>query len=162
MNIYFENGKKYIRIDNFAIEYSEAKKIFNQMYPHYIKTFRAFDSEISRGFDKFISEYSGLVEALTSDEISGVFILYKLASSEIFCGFESLTKGRRILKREHTDSEWQIVLKQYEYKCAYCGCSNKPLQKDHVIPVSKGGDDKITNIVPACQKCNASKGARIL
>ena len=42
--------------------------------------------------------------------------------------------------------------------CVYCG---KPAaHMDHVIPKSQGGTDGDANLVPACAKCNLSKGAR--
>jgi 5-methylcytosine-specific restriction endonuclease McrA len=33
---------------------------------------------------------------------------------------------------------------------------------DHVEPLSKGGADVESNIVPACAPCNLSKGAKTL
>jgi 5-methylcytosine-specific restriction endonuclease McrA len=41
--------------------------------------------------------------------------------------------------------------------CAYCGVSDAPLQKDCVQALSRGGRYTLTNIVPACRSCNASK-----
>ena len=41
--------------------------------------------------------------------------------------------------------------------CAYCGASGVPLQKDCVLPISRGGRYTVTNVVPACGSCNASK-----
>ena len=49
--------------------------------------------------------------------------------------------------------------------CIYCG-ESKPLTADHNIPLSRRelwpvsprSVDDITNIVPACQSCNGSKG----
>ena len=43
--------------------------------------------------------------------------------------------------------------------CAYCG-ESKPLTRDHKIPITRGGTDDITNIVPACMRCNSRKGTR--
>ena len=40
--------------------------------------------------------------------------------------------------------------------CAYCG-STGPMQRDCVLPLSRGGRYTLTNIVPACRSCNASK-----
>jgi len=61
--------------------------------------------------------------------------------------------------------EWLDILKEYKYKCAYCGRGfnlfNRP-EKDHVIPISKGGDNTKENIVPACKSCNSKKGNKIL
>lgn len=45
-------------------------------------------------------------------------------------------------------------------RCAYCDALAEHL--DHVHPLSKGGADAEHNIVPACQKCNLSKGAKTL
>jgi len=42
--------------------------------------------------------------------------------------------------------------------CAYCGAPGVPLQKDCVLPISRGGRYTLRNVVPACRSCNASKG----
>ena len=41
--------------------------------------------------------------------------------------------------------------------CAYCGATDKPLQRDCVLPLSRGGRYTLGNIVPACRSCNTSK-----
>lgn len=41
--------------------------------------------------------------------------------------------------------------------CAYCGEAARPLQRDCVLPISRGGRYTLTNIAPACRSCNASK-----
>ena len=41
--------------------------------------------------------------------------------------------------------------------CAYCGSTEGPLQRDCVLPISRGGRYTLTNVVPACRSCNASK-----
>lgn len=45
--------------------------------------------------------------------------------------------------------------------CIYCGCESD-LSMDHLIPLNLGGPDISANIVPACQSCNSSKGAKDL
>ncbi|QYG95322.1 HNH endonuclease [Iamia sp. SCSIO 61187] len=42
--------------------------------------------------------------------------------------------------------------------CAYCGATDIPLQRDCVLPISRGGRYTVDNVVPACGSCNASKG----
>ena len=41
--------------------------------------------------------------------------------------------------------------------CAYCGATGTPLQRDCVLPISRGGRYTLDNIAPACGSCNASK-----
>jgi 5-methylcytosine-specific restriction endonuclease McrA len=56
--------------------------------------------------------------------------------------------------------EWQWLLEQFEFRCAYCGQQGDGLTPDHVIPLSRGGNNSLSNIVPACGPCNIRKGAR--
>lgn len=57
--------------------------------------------------------------------------------------------------------QWLVLQEKYNYQCFYCGKSGSNLTKDHVIPVSKGGEDTMENIVPACMECNRRKGVKI-
>jgi 5-methylcytosine-specific restriction endonuclease McrA len=41
--------------------------------------------------------------------------------------------------------------------CAYCGATGGALQRDCVLPLSRGGRYTLDNIAPACRSCNASK-----
>lgn len=59
-----------------------------------------------------------------------------------------------------TEEEFQALCKKYGDRCLCCGRTDIPLQRDHVIPLSKGGTDWISNIQPLCQRCNASKGVK--
>mgnify|MGYP000854513651 CR=1 FL=1 len=43
--------------------------------------------------------------------------------------------------------------------CAYCGQPTTDVQPDHVIPLSRGGSNSITNVVPCCRPCNTDKRA---
>jgi len=55
-----------------------------------------------------------------------------------------------------TAAEW-AALKESWNGCAYCGATNRPLQKDCVMAISRGGRYTIDNVVPACASCNTSK-----
>ncbi|MDZ8172593.1 HNH endonuclease [Microbacterium xanthum] len=54
-----------------------------------------------------------------------------------------------------TDLQWSAIRVAWG-ACAYCG-NQGPLQKDCVIPISRGGRYTLENVVPACRSCNASK-----
>lgn len=46
--------------------------------------------------------------------------------------------------------------------CLYCGGAfpRSSLTRDHVVPVSRGGEDAWENVVTACIRCNVVKGNR--
>jgi len=64
-----------------------------------------------------------------------------------------------------TSQEWLDILEENNYRCVYCGvefnCENLPT-KDHITPLSKGGDNVKENIVPACRSCNSKKNNKII
>ncbi len=62
----------------------------------------------------------------------------------------------------HTEEEWHLLVEECNWKCVCCGDMTKPLTKDHIIPLIKGGSDYINNIQPLCRECNSSKRDRII
>jgi len=56
------------------------------------------------------------------------------------------------------------VFKRDRFICQYCGRSAPEivLQIDHIKPVSKGGDNDITNLITSCFDCNSGKRDREL
>ena len=55
------------------------------------------------------------------------------------------------------------LFRRDEFLCLYCGESFSPrlLTRDHVTPLSRGGEDCWENAVTACRSCNQRKGARL-
>lgn len=43
--------------------------------------------------------------------------------------------------------------------CAYCDVSGVPLNIEHLRPRSRGGSDRVSNLVLACVPCNEAKGS---
>ena len=70
--------------------------------------------------------------------------------------------------REHdaggffTWSEFMRIARKFNYCCAYCGEKPDRLDPDHVVPLSRGGSNSTTNLLPACSMCNSSKCAMTL
>lgn len=63
-----------------------------------------------------------------------------------------LGEGRR-QRRPLTRQKWGR-------KCAYCGTESAPLEVEHIVPKSRGGSDRVSNLTLACQPCNQAKGNR--
>lgn len=67
---------------------------------------------------------------------------------------------RRSMKKQTvctlTSRQWVCIKEKFNLECAYCG-GKLPLSQDHFVPLSKGGEYTVNNIIPACQPCNSSK-----
>lgn len=74
-------------------------------------------------------------------------------------------RRRRQLRAESctlTRAQWLDIKAVFQNQCAYCRQTFQRLEMDHLIPLSRGGRHIAENIVPACRRCNASKGDRLL
>lgn len=74
----------------------------------------------------------------------------------------SRRRSRRVAAADNdlTAQEWAELCAMWG-GCAYCGQAEaslaSTLQKDCVQPISRGGRYTLSNVVPACRSCNASK-----
>lgn len=70
-------------------------------------------------------------------------------------------RGRLAKSEKHfTGEEWVALCAKHVGRCAYCGVIPKLLTIDHRVPLSRGGDNSIDNILPSCARCNTRKKDR--
>lgn len=69
---------------------------------------------------------------------------------------------KSILTRNSWARLRKIVARRDQWTCHYCGQHIKKGQVDHMIPLSKGGTDNLSNLVWACPNCNNKKGDRMI
>jgi 5-methylcytosine-specific restriction endonuclease McrA len=55
---------------------------------------------------------------------------------------------------------WHYLLAKWGRACVYCGATDRPLERDHIIPQSRHGSDRASNLTVACRPCNQEKGNR--
>lgn len=56
---------------------------------------------------------------------------------------------------------WEVrsyLLEKFGRRCAYCGRGETPFELDHILPRSRGGSHRVSNLALSCQRCNAAKG----
>lgn len=58
--------------------------------------------------------------------------------------------------------EWTNLCNKFQNTCLWCGATGIKLTIDHVVPVSKGGTNYISNIQPLCSRCNSRKNNKII
>jgi len=63
----------------------------------------------------------------------------------------------------HTEKDIENLYRQQQGKCCYCKCDlNNVFHVDHIVPLSRGGSNGVSNIAIACPFCNQSKGNKLL
>lgn len=67
-------------------------------------------------------------------------------------------------KGTHTYGDWDNLKLQYNHTCPSCKISEPKIKltQDHIIPLSKGGSNRIENIQPLCRTCNFKKHTKII
>lgn len=82
-------------------------------------------------------------------------------------GINSVIKRRATLAGAdgfHSQKQWEALKKKYNYMCLCCK-QFEPLIKlteDHIVPLSFGGTNYISNIQPLCGSCNSIKHTKTL
>ncbi|NEQ37919.1 MAG: HNH endonuclease [Okeania sp. SIO3I5] len=51
----------------------------------------------------------------------------------------------------------QYLLEKFNRTCVYCGAKEVPFNLDHFHPKSKGGSNRVSNLVLSCVPCNQNK-----
>ena len=54
----------------------------------------------------------------------------------------------------------EYLLEKWARKCAYCNAENVPLEVEHIVPKSRGGSNRVSNLTLACTPCNLKKGTQ--
>jgi 5-methylcytosine-specific restriction endonuclease McrA len=54
----------------------------------------------------------------------------------------------------------EYLLQKWDRRCAYCGTTDGALEVEHILPRSRGGSDRVSNLTLACHACNERKGTR--
>ena len=62
----------------------------------------------------------------------------------------------------HTAAEWEALLAATGHTCLWCGANDVAMTKDHIVPVSKGGSNAVTNLQPLCKSCNSRKHTKTM
>lgn len=71
------------------------------------------------------------------------------------------SRRARAVMAEGSHNHWDILelVERQKEVCIYCGIklTTKTYSVDHVIPLSKGGNNFLSNLAICCKKCNSSK-----
>ena|SRR5690625_845868 len=142
----YRNANKK-RLNNYAKDYYRDKKetILQQKKEYYLEN------------KEKIIEREKEYRLKNQESIRAYRRRYKKENRDLFNHYK---QKRRSLKRKLpsslTTKQWIDIKNSFGNSCAYCG-NKETLHQEHFIPLSKGGEHTIDNIIPACANCNSSK-----
>jgi 5-methylcytosine-specific restriction endonuclease McrA len=94
-----------------------------------------------------------LIEVRNGDRVRAATVVLPFPSIVRLSVYVRVPYKKIILSRKN-------ILRRDGHRCQYCGRADLPLTIDHVIPVSRSGEDTWENLVCACVACNNRKGDR--
>lgn len=56
----------------------------------------------------------------------------------------------------------EYLLEKWGRECAYCGDTDTPLEVEHVVPRSRSGSNRVSNLTLSCHPCNQAKNSQAL
>lgn len=59
-----------------------------------------------------------------------------------------------------TKEEWIEMCRKHDNRCVACNVQGQ-MTVDHIVPLSRGGSNDVSNLQPLCKSCNSKKGIRI-
>ena len=157
----------------------ECKKKWQEDNKEYLKEYyKKYQQEHKEKIAEFQKKY----REIHSEYLNEYHSVYNKKYSQLNPGktlmrvkkYQKTEKGKACMQRANTkrrirgaeiintltSREWLNILEQFKHKCAYCGVifsdDNSPT-KDHIFPISAGGENNKDNVVPACMSCNAKK-----
>jgi len=103
-------------------------------------------------------------ELFDTDELNSCYL-------QLECGYANFLKSKEIKKQSperliackfttRKDIR-RYIFRLHGEKCLCCG-SDEYISLDHIIPISKGGKNKVDNLQPLCKYCNSKKGSNII
>lgn len=115
--------------------------------------------------ERWLRLYEGVVndpklQRLSGEEFRRQFYAAIAGEQSLFAPFVRVDDGRR------RGSVWATIraaiFARDDFTCQYCGERGGRLECDHIVPVSRGGEDHESNLATACRPCNRSKRDKLL
>lgn len=141
--------KVVIQNEKRNLIYLMIEHFLDEDFPKIKYSYRIVDNRVP--LDKI--KIQRISDSCTEDEEK--IFLYK-------CREKANSQNARVNHKDKiTDIDVLNTLKRNDFKCYYCKdkIKSKTWHLDHAVPLSKGGLNIFSNILPSCKECNLMKGA---
>ena len=139
---------------------------FNQAYNNLLNIGYSFSDEYkisyltpekySRASD-YLSEI-GRVKYMSTHDLTTLIKIFEIYKNNYYKVKRLQSKDPRRIAQKFISKKniRNFIFKRDGYRCLLCNSVNK-LQIDHIMPISKNGENKISNLQTLCGSCNSRK-----
>jgi 5-methylcytosine-specific restriction endonuclease McrA len=174
-----DNSKEYSKKYYQANKKKMLKKMknWNLLYPDYQKEYQNKNREknkekVKLNREKYYKKHKEKILRRTQtwrkkhkEELKIKKSEYKKNHVEATAYLTARDRIRRLnVEGEHSLDQYLKLKQSYHQICPACNKKEPEikLERDHIIPLSKGGTNYISNIQMLCKGCNSKKGTRII
>jgi len=150
---YEENKEKYNKAskERYELKKEEISKQKKEYYNNNKEEHKEWNLNYIKNNEATVREYKHIWYFENKDEC-----IAKAKVSKSNRRMRIYNNGGRFTKKE-----WLALCDAVDNKCVCCNSDDK-LTVDHIIPISKGGTNYISNIQHLCLLCNLKKGIKII
>jgi 5-methylcytosine-specific restriction endonuclease McrA len=93
-------------------------------------------------------------------------VITNIAVETVKFDLQSIQSGTQLYGTEYQQGTLQgytireYLLEKFNRACVYCGITGVPLEIEHIVPKSRGGTNRVSNLTLACHSCNICKGTK--
>ena len=76
---------------------------------------------------------------------------------------QSVRRRMQIGDAQISKDEWLHIMGMFDWRCFYCDdvLTKENRSIDHIVPLSRGGKHRVSNLLPCCRSCNSSKNDKL-
>lgn len=157
---YWENNKEKIA-ERMKQYYIDNKEKIAEQKKQYAKDNAEKRAEYNKQWHKDNAEYlKGYVKQWRRDNAEQIKQWNKDNAKYLVVKAQRRRAMKQLLISDFTTEQWEACLEYFNNSDAYTGLPMDIPSQDHIVPVSKGGNYTISNIIPCDKRINSSKGNR--
>lgn len=107
---------------------------------------------------EFFGETAGIVSAVVTWSLAVLLYVVVPVGGAVVRRWSSIFKPRRRRTLETYPDNWddlrRMIYERDHYECANCAASDVELHAHHIVPLSLGGTNRMTNLITLCRTCH--------
>ncbi len=113
---------------------------------------------------KAVTERIKAVTQANPDKYREIHSDWKKANKDAVNASTHKRRAKLAERGNYTPAQWVAMKEAFSFRCLMCRRVEPEIKLtvDHIVPISEGGSNEISNIQPLCESCNSKKHRRTI